>query len=398
MFKVGIFSIGQCGGNIAYNVVTLDRELSSKASEKENYVPIVAEVLNSTEFDVKNLKDIGVPVKIIGDKNADETEGGSAKKRSTSKNTFKKYGKDAVIDMVKEFDACQIIIGNASTGGGTGSGQVVMTMDILRAQIIKADKDKGVNRKRAFLIYGIAPSLSEDIKTLSNTVECINEMNNLNIPYILLDNERVGSNSIKFIYDTINSCAVDDIRVLRGDFNSNPGIKNIDFGDWMSLCTTPGLMSINKITGIKETDLDKNSIDSLIIKSIKESYNMQMEKDKILGKIGIILNVTEAMFEKFDESLNELFNEIGTTPYKFIHVNLVDSEEHSSIITILAGLSCPDSRLSEYTDAINAAKEAVTKEKESKVKDLNESVSWFNDDEEESDIEPEDIDDIMGKY
>ena len=397
MFKVGIFSIGQCGGNIAYSTVNVDRELQEKAGD--NYVPFIVEALNSTEFDAKDLKELGVPVKIIGDKNADETEGGSAKQRKTSKNTFKKYGREAINDMTTEFANCQIIIGQASTGGGTGSGQVVMVMDILKSSIAKFDKEKGTKKKRAFIIYGVAPSLSEDIKALSNSVECIKEMNNLPLAYILLDNERVGTNAIKEIFDKVNSAAVDDMRVLRGDFNSIPGVRNIDFGDWMSLLTTPGLMSINKITGIKETDLDKNSIDSLIIKSIKESYNIQMEKDKIVGKIGIILSLTESMFAKFDESLTELQNEIGKTPYKFIHVNLVESEEETSIITILAGLSCPDSRLSEYVDTINAAKEELTKVKETKVEDLNESVSWFNDDEDESDDEPEeDIDDIMGKY
>lgn len=397
--KTGIFGIGQCGGNIIYKAVVTDKQLQQKI---ENYDPFIADALNSTGFDTKQLEAVGVQTRIIGNEEDTKEEiGGSAKMRSVSKKTFKKYGKDAIMDMAKKFEDCQAIVGFTSCGGGTGAGQAPMVMALLKAQLTALDKEKETKRKRAFIVYGITPANNEDLKAMKNCLETVEEMKSLGIVYILLDNEKVQSQSIKTVYESINSSAVDDLRVIRGDFNSKPSIYgNMDFGDCMSLFSTPGRMSINKITGIKETDLDNNSIDSLILKSIKESYNVQLEKDKILGKVGIILSVTESMLEKFNRNLDELFAEIGTTTTKFLHVNIVEDEEQTSIITILSGLSCPDSRLSEYADIISSAKEAVTKEKESKLEELNNSTEWFmdDDDNDESDDEPESMEDIMSKF
>ena len=187
--------------------------------------------------------------------------------------------------------------------------------------------------------------------------------------------------------------------MLRGDFNSQSSkYGNIDFRDMVTLISTPGLMSINKITGIKETDLSNQSLESLIIKSIKDSYNIQTEKDKVISRIGIILSLTESMLGKFDSSLKELTDEVGQTAFKQVHVNIVEDESQTSIITILAGMSCPDSKLSDFVEMINSAKSEVTKTKESKIKDLNQSINWFNDDDEVEEEIEEDIEDIFKKY
>ena len=397
--KLGLLSIGQCGGNIALEAYERDLELLENAGE--DYVPFEIETINSNEFDNQKLKEAGVSVRVLGDQEAlKNNEGGAAKNRNISKNLLKKYGASLLMDIAKKFYDCQVIVANASTSGGTGSGELIMSMDIIRNMILKMDKENDVkDRKRAFIIYGIVPNINEDLKALGNSVEAIKEIAELNLPYILLDNSKVNSNNIKTTFDAINKSAVDDLRVLRGDFNSHSSkYGNIDFRDMITLISTPGLMSINKITGIKETDLSNQSLESLIIKSIKDSYNIQTEKDKVISRIGIILSVTESMLEKFDSSLKELTDEVGQTAFKQVHVNIVEDESQTSIITILAGMSCPDSKLSDFVEMINSAKSEVTKTKESKIKDLNQSINWFNDDDEAEEEIEEDIEDIFKKY
>ena len=202
--KLGLLSIGQCGGNIALEAYERDLELLENAGE--DYVPFEIETINSNEFDNQKLKEAGVSVRVLGDQEAlKNNEGGAAKNRNISKNLLKKYGASLLMDIAKKFYDCQVIVANASTSGGTGSGELIMSMDIIRNMILKMDKENDVkDRKRAFIIYGIVPNINEDLKALGNSVEAIKEIAELNLPYILLDNSKVNSNNIKTTFDAIN--------------------------------------------------------------------------------------------------------------------------------------------------------------------------------------------------
>lgn len=310
---------------------------------------------------------------------------------------LRENGKSLVKNSIQEYSSklnpliinSEMAIVTGAFGGGTGSGSIPITADII----------KSTNNKIT-LVIGVLPQNSEDIRALINTIEACYELQSLNIPYILIDNESYND-SIKEMYTNINESIVEDMRVLRGDYNTQSAYGNMDVKDCKRLFSTPGLMSINKISGLKDTTFEKESYDSLILKSIKQSYNVQIEKDKFIKRMGVILTVTEEMLTKFDRGLPELKKEIGIPMELFIHINIVDKSEVSkcSIITILAGMSFPDSRLEDMADIVEAAKSQLTKQTSSNISNLKESLNWMDDmDKEVNSNNDCDIKDILNKW
>ena len=310
---------------------------------------------------------------------------------------LRENGKKLVKNSIQEYSSklnplitnSEMVIVTGSLGGGTGSGSIPITADII----------KSTNNK-IVLAIGVLAQNSEDIRALKNTIGACNELQSLGIPYILIDNDSY-SDSIKEMFNSINESIVEDMRVLRGDYNIQSVYGNMDVKDCKRLFSTPGLMSINKISGLKDTTFEKESYDSLILKSIKQSYNVQIEKDKFIKRMGIILTVTEEMLTKFDRGLSELKKEIGIPLEIFIHINIVDKNEimKCSIITILAGMSFPDSRLEDMADIIEAAKPQLTKQTSSNINSLKESLDWMDDvDKEEDNTSECDIKDLLNKW
>ena len=244
------------------------------------------------------------------------------------------------------------------------------------------------NKSRIVLPIVVIPDNTEDIRALSNTIEVCKELNSINIPYMLIDNGK-AEGSLAQRYNAINNSIVEDIQVIRGDFNSKTSLDNMDFNDSYKLFSCAGLLTINKISGFKSTSLDKSSFDDLIIKSIKESYNVQLQKDKQIKKMGIILTVTKEMLELFDRNIPNVKKEIGIPKELFLHINICENDNDCSIITILSGLSMPDDRLEEMIEIIESAKSNLTSTTTSNINDLASSIDWLSSDDDEDDDDEE---------
>lgn len=364
LHDISIIGLGACGNHIV--------ELASKEG-------FVTTAVNSTEEDTQLLTEVDNVI-LIGQEGC-----GKIKKNGTKlvKQGIGKYT-EGIINATESSDT---IVVTAGLGGGTGAGTIAITADLLRSQT-----------KKKVLVFGIVPSNSEDIRALRNAIDTCKELDTLNIPYALIDNGRYNG-SIMNAFDEINESIVEDIKVIRGDYNNPTIYGNIDVKDSNQLFSVPGLFSINKISGFNSTTFDTDTFDSLIIKSIKNSYNVQIQKDKVIKRIGLILTVTEDMLNKFDRNIPAVKKEIGIPMETFLHVNVVENERECSIITILSGLSMPDSRLQEMFEIIESSKESVIKKSESQVASMNNSLDWFDDDDEEEDDEPTiSLDDIANRY
>lgn len=361
--KLGIIGYGAAGNKI----------VKDAAIEIDNAESIA---VNSTELDVENVKEYVNDVILIG-------TNGCGKKRSVGKSMVKEKYMNYTNGINSKISDCTMIPNIAALGGGTGSGSMPISSDLIR----KTNPDKIV------IPMGIIPDNSEDIKALKNTIEACKELHSLNLPYILIDNATFNG-PLSETFDNINASIVEDLHVLSGEFNIPSEYNNMDAEDWKNLTTTPGLLSINKISGIKENTFDSETFDSLILKSINESYNVRGEKDGIVKRIGIILSVTKTMLSKFNRDIPEIKKEIGVPLDLYIHINIIDDPANSSIITILAGRSFPDSRIEEMVEKIEESKEALTLKKESNISSLLDDVSWINDDEtpkQQEVIKPEDL-------
>lgn len=394
MKKVGIIGTGACGSNILLTVAEVDERLLEDEFITEEDMLFKLQAINSTEFDNTFIKHKDVFTKIIGGR-------GCGKSRLKSKKLFKANSAELVDDLVKELHGCEYVVVVVGLGGGTGSGQFALTIaslqtksDLINPELAKLDEEV------IFIGIGSIPTFGEDPIALKNSIDSIKEVNTLGIAYMLPDNSSIQSTSIKDVYEMINKSISEDLRVIRGDYNSVPSkISNMDYRDCSRLFSTPGLMTISKIAGIKEVDLDKMTFDELILKSIKDSYNVQMEKDKVIGKIGIIMNITENMVNKYDESFSGLLKEVGKTPFVFKHVNIVENEAETSIITILTGLSIPDSKLEELSEVANSAKEDSGRVTESKIDEIQESTSWMEEEEDDSKKKKkESMEDVLNRF
>lgn len=363
--KLSFIGSGACGNQIA------------RLAKEEKDIDTIA--VNSTKLDTTELEGT-MKIVYLGNK-------GCGKLRNNGKDLVKqnveKYSESLIES--EEISTSPIVVVGGSAGGGTGAGSVPITSDILRSLT-----DKLV------IALSVLPDNGEDIRSLSNAIETCKEIESLKLPYMLIDNGKC-SGSIKDKFNLVNRAIVDDLSVIRGDYNANTQYGNMDVRDCERLFSTPGLLTINKIAGLKETTFDNKSFDDLILDSIKSSYNVQLEKDKIIKRMGVILSVTEDMLKKFDRELPKVKEEIGTPVETFLHVNVVENTDACGIITILAGLSFPDTRLEEMAEIVEKAKEALLKKKESTIGDLSKSVSWLDEDEPKVE-QKKDLGSLMSKW
>lgn len=308
---------------------------------------------------------------------------GCGKIRSEGKKLVKNQASQFIPRLAELCGDASLVFIIGATSGGTGSGSLPITSDLLRSYY------KSQKRDVKIIAIGILPDASEDVRALSNAIETVKELSGLGIPYMLYDNDTVQGSLINK-YTTINNSIVEDIMVLRGDYNLPTVYGSMDVRDSSNLLKVPGLMTVNKISGFKKTTLDQKSFDSLILKSIKESYNVQLQKDKVIGRIGLIVSLTEEMLDSFDKGISAVQDELGKASEIYTHINIVEDEKEVSIITILTGLSVPDSRLEDMAYAIEAAKEKVLKQSKSSINDLSATADWLRDkdeEDEEDDVE-----------
>ena len=393
MRKVGIIGMGQCGNNILLQTINDEKELITELLDEQYLFETVA--LNTTAFDMQKLEGHCSNIIVYGGS-------GAGKNRKKGKNLLKQHYQAIIDRMIDVFIECDVIITEGSTGGGSGSSAIALITNLLCSAFKRLKADGTIDSIPVFIPIGVMPVITEDLAAQTNTVETIHEIDSLKMAYMLLDNNRLANENIKDIYGTINGTVSLISRVIRGDYNSeSTEYGNMDNMDFLRLINTEGLMTINTVAGIKSIDLDRMTMGEIILKSIRNSFNVQLEKDKVIGKIGIIYNITENMLDMISDSYPELEKELGITPYKFKHVNIVEDESETSIITILTGLSAPMSRIAEITDAIEEAKESVKRRETSRLAAVRNEINWLSDDdidEDESSDEVESDDDIFGKF
>ena len=366
LHDISVIGIGACGNKIV-----------EKCAEKEfNTIAV-----NSTKIDTQVLEKTQNIV-YIGD-------AGAGKVHKNGQKLVKKEAQTYVPRLAELVGESDVIVVAAALGGGSGSGGLAITIDLLRSYL-KQSGSTGIK----FIAVGVLPCLGDDVRSLSNTLEACKELNSIGVPYMLVDNDSVDN--ITNRYNLINESILTDIQVIRGDFNNTTVLDNMDTKDSDRLFSCQGLLTINKISGFKSTTLDNCSFDDLILKSIKESYNVQLQKDKKIKRMGLIVSATEDMLKEFDRNIPLVKEEIGIPEDVFFHFNVVEKESECSLITILSGLSMPDDHLEEMVETINEAKEA-SKSVQSNVDNLVKSTDWLDDDEDD-DEEDESLEDVLNKW
>ncbi|NNV04733.1 tubulin-like doman-containing protein, partial [Brevibacillus sp. MCWH] len=182
-----------------------------------------------------------VPSIVIGD------EKGAGKDRRIAKEFIQRSAKTLLNEKV----FTDLIVNNevifvvSSTGGGTGSGMSPVLTDILSR----------VYPTKRFILVGILPTIKESIAAQQNTIEYLKEMRNFKATYMLYDNNIKTELPTSDMMKAINNQIVEDICVIRGDYQHATPFNSIDEKDMLKIIETEGRLVLATTFGFKEKDI-----------------------------------------------------------------------------------------------------------------------------------------------
>lgn len=373
MLKISVIGIGNAGNQVA--------ELAKRMYD----IPGIA--INSSEKDTSTLKYVDSIV--IGD------EKGAGKDRNIAKSFIKTHIKDLLAekkfaDLMEPADVVFIV---SSTGGGTGSGMAPVLRDLLSR----------VYTNKRFVLMGILPPLKESIAAQQNSIDYLKEMRMTNPTYAIYDNSNFSNKSVIEMLTTVNKEIVEDMLVVRGDYQKVTPYNSIDEKDMLKMIETTGRLVFSRTTNIKEKDIDDKSVEHRLIDSLKSNAHAELDRDQIINKLGLIINLNEKIYKSMDTNLPELKDFVGEPLEGFEHIYLNQTEQElNRAIAILSGLSVPDDRIEKIAQRIEEASSQFTRTKESSAlddvdTDFIKSLRGSTDKEEKKETKV-DLDAIFGDY
>ena len=324
-------------------------------------------------------------------------EDGAAKDRGVAKAELKKYYKEIVKSIMSKFANSdeKIIYLVFSAGGGTGSGMGPLLVELIR----KFMPDKHVGA------ITILPSKNESLISQYNALECLTELFKLDIPMILVDNNRLSitNKSRKKFYDTINQQIANDINeffITR----KNTRYGCVDNKEVFKLFSTPGIITIS--SSVLDGDNKELNITNEILSSLDNNIYVPMDiESKIIKRIAILYEIHSSVTKFVDNEV--LYKEVGTPIELFEGFYSPEKEENKQyIVTLFSGTNFPTYRLEEMKEIIEESKKQADKSFENTI--TIDDVSWvkdsrkkqaavFNIEKEQSTID-DDVEDLFGKY
>ena len=307
--------------------------------------------INSSSKDMDNdVLNANIPCFLVGSDGR-----GAGMNRNAAKELFKMnyrhlFENQKFVQYCEESDV--IVIGT-SCSGGTGSG--------ISPIVVKAVKQMYPNK--IVMFYGILPRLTSSDVELSNAMECVAEIEELNksglgIPYMLADlNYYEGiSNEIAFV-KVVEKMAT-DIKVIAGDYLNYSKYRMIDENDMKVIISPSGYLSIYKIDNITQQMVDKESIQSMLIKQIKNSPAVEIARDGLVDQMAFIYSVPEDMGDSAKSGdYAEINNYVGRPLGIFENYAIVRGGT-AQVILIVSGQSYPVGKMTTINEIIRSGAEA----------------------------------------
>ena len=343
MLNVGVIGIGNTGNQVA------------SLAKNKLHIPVLA--INSSEKDLEVVPQ-DIPKKLI--QNGSGFSQGAGKDRSLAK----KYLKDSIMSLTGDKDIISMVAGDkdsgkdpldvcfiiSSTGGGTGSGTAIILADIM-GQWFPDTK---------VILIGVLPVDNEGESSHVNTLQYLDELYK-NLPdqtYILYDNDKLAGLPTYQILEKVNNEIVSDIDVLRCTFNYSTKYDSIDDRDMTRLISFPGRIMISRLEGFRERDTDSQSIEDMIIDSIKRNCHVEPQRDKKVVASGVITNLSQALTEEFDDNIPKVREFVGEPIHAFNHIAVNDEKkEPNNVFTIVTGLTPINDRITKISERIDEIRE-----------------------------------------
>ena len=373
MLDICTIGIGNAGGQIA------------ELAMVEKNIPGFA--INSSQKDLSTVKSI--PKMIIGD------EKGAGKNREDAKRFIQEQIKtvlneETFVDHIKSHDVIFVI---SSIGGGTGSGMTPIMTDILSRKF----PDK------AFVIVEIYPPLRESVAAQQNGLDYLKEIQKCmpNAVYMCYDNNRKANLPTSEMMKAVNAEVIEAMAIIRGDYLYITPYNSIDEKDMLKILETPGRLAVYELEDVKEKDIDNTTLEDMIIDVIKNgSSNVELDRDKIVKRLGVITNLNANLDKAFNTGMDTIKELIGEPVEGFEHIYVCEKGETNRLILIMSGLSVPDDRLEKIVQRIGEGLEELEIKKESSVLDSTETgaVRQLRQASLKSQVTDFDLDDIFSRY
>ena len=339
--KISIIGVGNAGN-----------QLLNEAVKRDN-VRVFA--INSSGKDLDNaVTDKSIPSFIIG-----REAKGAGKDRANGVELFMQNGEDLATQVPTFQDVCDrgdIIIVAGSTAGGTGSGVAPKLIQLLQSMY----------RNKIIMYIGILPRMTDAPLAQRNAVECVQEIQDLKVPYMLADLEYYQGVPNHEAYQDIQKYIMNMVDIMGGKGLNHSMYGMIDENDMRVILSEPGYLSMYDLQGVTQTQLDKSSLQSMMVNLIKHSPAAERMRNGVIRQMGVILNVPGELSDaSMSSDYTELTNYIGTPISIFENFANVPTATAQMII-ILSGQSTPIGRL----QAMGEKAKQVSTEIDYNLKDL----------------------------
>ena len=338
LLKIAVIGTGNCGSMLA-----------NDACESLGLDGIA---INGSERD---LKLVSCP-RVITFKTGDGK--GTGKDRDTAKNFFFEDS-GLVVDkkFVNTIESNDVIIVATSTGGGYGSGSSTELLELL----IKMYPSK------VFIAAGVLPFQSEQYSAFEGTKSWLKELSNLNVGYLLYDNNQYSGVTPNKAAKLVNENFVRDIKVFQGDFIGRTFTGGIDERDMLTVLSVPGRIIADSIEGLEPSNVKNGSIIQTLSEHIQtKSAHAEMVTDKVIDASAMMYTLGE----EFDEFKGSIKDDLQTQFGAHIKdaTNFSDEEDVNSVAVVLTGLSAPNMVIDRVINKAKILGDDINKRKASQSK------------------------------
>ena len=328
--KISIIGIGNAGN-----------QLLNEAIKREN---IRVFAVNSSQKDLGNaVTNAEIPSFIIG-----HDAKGAGKSRESAAAFFQQNGAElatAVPAFSSMCDSSDVIIVAGSTAGGTGSGVAPQMVRLL----------KMMYNNKIIIYAGILPRITDAPKAQQNSIECLNEIQECKVPYLLADLDFYKGIPNNIAYQKIQQYLMDCIDIMGGRYLNHSQYGMIDENDMRVILSEPGYLSMYNLMDITQSQLEKEPMQTQMVKLIKSSPAAERTRNGIINQMGVVLNTPEEMSDiTMSSDYTELTNYIGTPISIFENFANVPGATGQMII-ILSGQSSPIARINEMNERAKQA-------------------------------------------
>lgn len=300
----------------------------------------------------KDLQDVIVTDEIPGFIIGNEARG-AGKVRELANVLFKENGRElfepsskagsVFTKLVEESDVIFVV---SSTAGGTGSGVAPTLISLL----------KNMYPNKIVIYYGICPKLADSPTAQNNFLNCIQEIADLNIPYMLADLAYYEKATNDYAYNMLGKHMITCINTIAGRYINYSTSGMIDENDMRVIISEPGYLATYMLDNVTIDMIENGSVQSQLVNLIKHSPAVDINRDRKVSQMGVIVNTPDEIADTVKTGSYEELNQYVGTPYGVFENYSINNSSTAQFIIIYSGMNVSQGRIDKARAKIEEKK------------------------------------------